>query len=69
MGEHDVVLDATVMSVAVGTDGGDVEEGFGTVKGCWLDTGGGGGGGKGGGGGRPEDSERVAVFEVSMDSE
>lgn len=68
-GEHDVVVDATVMSVAVGTDEGHVEEQFGTAEDCWLDSGGGGGGGKGGGGGRLEESESVAVLEVSRDSE
>lgn len=61
---------ATVIRVAVGTDGGEVVD----VKldmdeACWLDAGGGGGGGIGGGGGRFEDSEREAVFEVTMDSE
>lgn len=68
--EHDVLLVATVMSVAVGTDGeAVVEVQLGMDKDCWWDAGGGGGGGKDGRGGRLEDSERVAVFEVSMDKD
>lgn len=69
--EHDVLLVATVMSVAVGTDGDDdvVEVQLGIDNDCWWDTGGGGGGGKAGGGGRLEDNESVAVFEVSMDKD
>lgn len=65
-----MLLVATVMSVAVGTDGDDVVEVQpGMDKDCCWDVGGGGGGGKDGGGGRLEDSERVAVFEVSMDKD
>lgn len=68
--EHDVLLVATVMSVAVGTDRDDVVVvQLGMDKDCWWDVGGGGGGGKDGGGGRLEDSERLAVLEVSMDKD
>lgn len=65
-----MLLVATVMSVAVGTDGEDVVEvKFGMAKDCWCNAGGGGGGGKDGGGGRLEESERLAVLEVSMDKD
>lgn len=67
--EQDVLLVATVMSVAVGTDWDDVELQLDIDKDCWWDAGGGGGGGKDGGGGRLEDKERVAVFEVSIDND
>lgn len=69
--ELDVPLVATVISVAVGTDWEEdvVEVQLGIDKDCWCDAGGGGGGGKDGGGGRLEDSERVAVFEESMDKD
>lgn len=67
--EHDVLLEATVMSVAVGTDREDVVVLFGMDKDCWWDAGGCGGGGNDGGGGRLDDSEILAVLEVSMDKD